>query len=41
MSMPLVMQIADTRCAGRIVSVVEGGYQSAGLASAVLAHVEA
>jgi acetoin utilization deacetylase AcuC-like enzyme len=37
----IVMKIADTHCAGRIVSVLEGGYQSAGLASAVLAHVDA
>jgi acetoin utilization deacetylase AcuC-like enzyme len=35
----IVMKIADAHCAGRIVSVLEGGYQSAGLASAVLAHV--
>ena len=35
----IVMRIADRHCNGRIVSVLEGGYQSAGLASAVLAHV--
>jgi acetoin utilization deacetylase AcuC-like enzyme len=37
----IVMKIADTHCAGRIVSVLEGGYQGAGLATAVLAHVDA
>jgi acetoin utilization deacetylase AcuC-like enzyme len=35
----IVMRIAEPHCSGRIVSVLEGGYQSAGLASAVLAHV--
>jgi acetoin utilization deacetylase AcuC-like enzyme len=35
----IVMRIAGEHGNGRIVSVLEGGYQSAGLASAVLAHV--
>lgn len=35
----IVMRIAAAHCAGRIVSVLEGGYQREGLASAVLAHV--
>lgn len=35
-----VCEIADTYCEGRIVSVLEGGYNSASLASSVLAHLE-
>lgn len=37
----IVMKIADAHCGGRIVSVLEGGDQGAGLASAALAHVDA
>ena len=37
----LMMRIADTHCAGRIVSVLEGGYNLKGLASAAKAHVAA
>jgi acetoin utilization deacetylase AcuC-like enzyme len=36
-----LMEIADRRCAGRIVSVLEGGYDLAGLAASAAAHVEA
>lgn len=35
----LVMKLADQYCNGRIVSVLEGGYNPDGLASSVLAHV--
>ncbi len=35
-----VMDIADASAGGRIVSVLEGGYDLAGLASAVTAHIE-
>jgi acetoin utilization deacetylase AcuC-like enzyme len=34
-----VMDIADRRCGGRIVSLLEGGYDLAGLADSVAAHV--
>jgi acetoin utilization deacetylase AcuC-like enzyme len=37
----IVRGIADKHCAGRLVSVLEGGYDSAGLADAVEAHVRA
>ncbi|SKA79664.1 Acetoin utilization deacetylase AcuC [Prosthecobacter debontii] len=37
----LLMQAADEHCQGRLVSVLEGGYNLSGLASAVTAHVEA
>ena len=37
----LFMQFADENCGGRIVSVLEGGYNVAGLASAVSTHVRA
>lgn len=37
----LLMKFADENCGGRIVSVLEGGYNLAGLASAVSAHVGA
>lgn len=37
----IVMRIADAHGGGRVVSVLEGGYQREGLASAVLAHVRA
>ena len=35
----MIMQLADECCAGRIVSVLEGGYNVEGLASAVVHHV--
>ncbi len=37
----LVMKLADEHCGGRLVSVLEGGYNLAGLASASSAHVGA
>ena len=36
-----VMDIADRRCGGRIVSLLEGGYDLTGLADSVAAHVAA
>jgi acetoin utilization deacetylase AcuC-like enzyme len=36
-----VMEIADAHAGGRIVSLLEGGYNLSGLASASLRHVEA
>jgi acetoin utilization deacetylase AcuC-like enzyme len=36
----MVMQLAEQYCDGRIVSVLEGGYNLDGLASAVKVHVE-
>ncbi len=36
-----LMAIADRRCAGRIVSLLEGGYDLEGLAKSVSAHVDA
>jgi acetoin utilization deacetylase AcuC-like enzyme len=36
-----LMDIADRRCDGRIVSVLEGGYDLEGLAKSVAAHVDA
>lgn len=36
----MVMQIAEQYCDGRIVSVLEGGYNLDGLASAVKVHIE-
>ncbi len=36
-----LMDIADKQCAGRIVSMLEGGYDLRGLASSVAAHVTA
>lgn len=35
-----VMQLADKYCDGKLISVMEGGYQIAGLQQAVLAHVK-
>jgi acetoin utilization deacetylase AcuC-like enzyme len=35
------MEIADRRCGGRIVSVLEGGYDLEGLSRSVAAHVMA
>jgi len=37
----LLMEVADKHCAGRVVSVLEGGYDLSGLARATVAHVEA
>jgi len=37
----LTLEIADTYAGGRLVSVLEGGYDLEGLASATVAHVEA
>lgn len=37
----LLMQFATDHCQGRVVSVLEGGYNLSGLASAVTAHVGA
>lgn len=37
----LVMEVADRSCHGRVVSVLEGGYNLAGLTSAVAAHTGA
>lgn len=34
-----LMEIADRRCEGRIVSLLEGGYDRAGLANGVASHV--
>lgn len=36
----MVMQLAEQYCDGRIVSVLEGGYNLEGLASAVKVHIE-
>jgi acetoin utilization deacetylase AcuC-like enzyme len=36
----LLMTAAHTHCQGRLISVLEGGYNLTGLASAVTAHVE-
>jgi acetoin utilization deacetylase AcuC-like enzyme len=36
----LLMTAAQTHCQGRLISVLEGGYNLPGLASAVTAHVE-
>jgi acetoin utilization deacetylase AcuC-like enzyme len=36
-----VMGIADRYAAGRVVSILEGGYSLDGLASAAVAHVQA
>jgi acetoin utilization deacetylase AcuC-like enzyme len=35
------MEIADRHAGGRVVSLLEGGYNLDGLASAAAAHVEA
>jgi len=37
----MMMEIADTHAGGRLVSVIEGGYNLNGLASAAAAHVKA
>jgi len=37
----LLMEIADEHAGGRLVSVLEGGYNLSGLASAAVAHVQA
>ncbi|MFL5154729.1 MAG: histone deacetylase family protein, partial [Microvirga sp.] len=36
-----LMGLADTRCSGRIVSLLEGGYDLDGLSKSVAAHVSA
>jgi acetoin utilization deacetylase AcuC-like enzyme len=36
-----MLEIADRHAGGRLVSVLEGGYDLAGLASAATAHVQA
>ena len=36
-----IMEVADASASGRIVSVLEGGYDLQGLASSVAAHVTA
>jgi acetoin utilization deacetylase AcuC-like enzyme len=36
-----IMDLAETYCEGRIVSVLEGGYNPAGLAQAVCTHIRA
>jgi len=36
----MVMQLAEHYCDGRLISVLEGGYNLDGLASAVKVHVE-
>jgi acetoin utilization deacetylase AcuC-like enzyme len=35
----MMMDLAATHCEGRLVSVLEGGYNLAGLGSAVASHV--
>jgi acetoin utilization deacetylase AcuC-like enzyme len=35
------MEIADTSCNGRVVSLLEGGYDLQGLALSAAAHVRA
>lgn len=37
----VILEIADKHAAGRVVSVLEGGYNLAGLASAAASHVGA
>ena len=37
----VMLEIADKHAGGRLVSVLEGGYDLAGLASAATAHVQA
>ena len=37
----MVRGIADKSAQGRVIGVLEGGYNLAGLASAAVAHVEA
>ncbi|KEA64339.1 Acetylspermidine deacetylase [Marinobacterium lacunae] len=36
-----IMEVADSLCGGRIVSILEGGYNPIALAFSVLAHIEA
>ena len=36
-----ILEVADTTCSGRVVSVLEGGYDLEGLSSAATAHVRA
>lgn len=37
----IMLEIADKHAGGRLVSVLEGGYNLPGLASAALSHVKA
>ena len=34
-----LLEVADARCEGRVVSVLEGGYDLQGLAASTAAHV--
>ena len=36
-----LMEVADRRCGGRVVSLLEGGYDLVGLSRSVAAHVSA
>jgi acetoin utilization deacetylase AcuC-like enzyme len=36
-----LMELADRRCDGRVVSLLEGGYDLEGLSKSVAAHVTA
>ena len=36
-----LMEIADKKCEGRVVSLLEGGYDLEGLATSAAAHVTA
>ena len=36
----MIMELADKHCQGRIISMLEGGYNLQGNAEATLAHVE-
>jgi acetoin utilization deacetylase AcuC-like enzyme len=35
----MAMEIADRHCEGRVISLLEGGYNVTGLAEAAAAHV--
>jgi acetoin utilization deacetylase AcuC-like enzyme len=37
----MAMDIADEHCSGRVVSLLEGGYNVSGLSEAVISHVSA
>ncbi|MBL8230468.1 MAG: histone deacetylase, partial [Bryobacterales bacterium] len=36
----LMLEVADKHCGGRVVSVLEGGYNLDGIGPAVTAHVK-
>ncbi|HDI51089.1 MAG TPA: hypothetical protein ENF45_00490, partial [Bacteroidetes bacterium] len=36
----IVCQIADTYCKGRVISLLEGGYNLTALGNSVAAHIE-